>query len=289
MASVEAQLELVQTKTLASLVQGKIVDMIRDGKLAAGEKLVEAGFTDKFGINRAAVREAFRALEEAGLVRLEKNRGAFVREFSRNEAIELYEMRACLEEMAGRRLAAVISDGQLSELTRLNNRLGTHARKNAIGQYYPLNVGFHDRLVELTGHGALLTIYRRLADQMHLLRQRGYGSDNRARAGPCGTRRRPGGACPAGYRGSRCSNARSCGQWHGPLPAVAGLTTQKGSENFIPRLLPVLQSVSSQPVSPDQGTAQRRRFPAVFGRDLDGATAERGRLFSPKGRRLSGP
>jgi len=43
------------------------------------------------------VREAFRALEESGLVRLEKNRGVFVARSSLAEANEIYEVRAALD------------------------------------------------------------------------------------------------------------------------------------------------------------------------------------------------
>ena len=42
-------------------------------------------------------------MEEAGLVRNEKNRGVFVREISFEEADEIYELREALEEIIGRR------------------------------------------------------------------------------------------------------------------------------------------------------------------------------------------
>jgi DNA-binding GntR family transcriptional regulator len=172
--TVEAALGLVQSKTLASLVKDEIIGMIRDGELTSGAKLVEVWFTERFGVSRAAVREAFRGLEEAGLARLEKNRGVFVRQFSKSEAIELYELRACLEEMAARRLAGLITDAQLSALLLVNTRLGGFAKKQAINQYYPLNIAFHDRLIDITEHSALQITYRRVIDQMHLLRRRGY-------------------------------------------------------------------------------------------------------------------
>ena len=174
MATTASRLELVQSKTLAALVQEEVAGMIRDGQLAAGARLVESWFTSRLNVNRAAVREAFRALEEAGLVRLEKNRGAFVREFSKEEAVELYEMRSCFEEMIGRRLAGTITDTQHDELSRFNARLGVLGSRSAINQYYPLNIRFHARLAELARHTVLLDNYRRLTDQMHLIRRCGY-------------------------------------------------------------------------------------------------------------------
>lgn len=174
MSTVVDQLEVVRSKTLAALVQEQILQMIRGAELVSGDKLVEMTFTTKLNVNRAAVREAFRGLEEAGLVRLEKNRGVFVRDFLPHEAIELYEMRACLEEMAVRRLARVITDDHLSELYDINKRLRICARNRDIDCYYPLNIVFHDKIVAFTNHRVLQETYCRLVNQMHLLRRRGY-------------------------------------------------------------------------------------------------------------------
>ena len=173
-SAVVDKLEIVKSKTLAMLVQERIIQMIRDGELASGAKLVEAGLTSRFNVNRAAVREAFRALEEAGLVKLEKNRGVFVHEVQLDEALDLYEMRACFEEMGTGRAAESITDAHFEELMRINDRLGVYAQENAIDNYYPLNIAFHDRIFQLSENNVLLGMYRRLADQMHLLRQRGY-------------------------------------------------------------------------------------------------------------------
>jgi hypothetical protein len=64
---------------------------------------------DALALDTLAVRanygEAFRALEESGLVRLEKNRGVFVRQIDVGEADQIYELRCVLDEFVGRRVA----------------------------------------------------------------------------------------------------------------------------------------------------------------------------------------
>ena len=96
---------LVQSSSLPMLVQKELERMILAGDLAAGAKFNEAAIADRLGVSRGPVREAFRALEESGLVRLEKNRGVFVRQITIEEADEIYEVRAALDEWVGRRLA----------------------------------------------------------------------------------------------------------------------------------------------------------------------------------------
>ncbi len=97
--------------------------MILTGELAIGAKLNEVALAERLGVSRGPVREAFRALEESGLVHLEKNRGVFVRQISVEEADEIYEVRATLDEWVGRRLAQTATAGQVKELKAIVERM----------------------------------------------------------------------------------------------------------------------------------------------------------------------
>jgi DNA-binding GntR family transcriptional regulator len=74
------------------------------------------------GVSRGPVREAFRMLEEAGLVRTEKNRGVFVRDIPIDEAVEIFDLRAAMDELVGRQLAENITPAQLKELAAWSMR-----------------------------------------------------------------------------------------------------------------------------------------------------------------------
>jgi phosphonate utilization transcriptional regulator len=169
-----SQLRILRTLSVSDLVQEEILHLIKTGELVAGDKLNELAFGKRFGISRAPIREAFRALEEAGLVKLEKNRGVYVREITEPEAHELYELRASLDEMAGRMLAPRITAAELAELGDWLTRLTEAACRGDMAEYFPTNIGFHDRMVEMTGNATLLEFYRKVVDRMHLLRRRNF-------------------------------------------------------------------------------------------------------------------
>jgi phosphonate utilization transcriptional regulator len=162
---------LVQSSSLPMLVQKELERMILAGDLAVGAKLNEAAIAELLGVSRGPVREAFRALEESGLVRLEKNRGVFVRQISIEEADEIYEVRAALDEWVGRRLAQIASADQLKKLKAIVERMDRAAAKNALDAYYSLNLEFHDRLVAFAGNDKLLATYRRLVNELNLFRR----------------------------------------------------------------------------------------------------------------------
>ena len=110
---------LLQTSSLTSVVQSELERMILSGELAPGAKLTEVALAARLGVSRGPLREAFRMLEEAGLVRTEKNRGVFVRDIPIEEAIEIFDLRAAMDELVGRRLAETITPAQLKEVRGL--------------------------------------------------------------------------------------------------------------------------------------------------------------------------
>ena len=109
-------IDVVRRHSLTALVRDEIERNIIEGVLAPGAKLNEADWAARLQVSRGPVREAFRALEQAGLVTTEKNRGVFVRVVSLAEADEIYAVRAVLEEAACRMLASSIDAAQLAGL-----------------------------------------------------------------------------------------------------------------------------------------------------------------------------
>lgn len=166
---------LIQKNSLPALVQRELERMILAGDLPAGSKLRETEVASMLGVSRGPVREAFRALEESGLVRLEKNRGVFVRQIDIAEADQIFELRAVLDEFAGRRAAQNATPAQAGELRALVDRMETAVERGDVDGYHAANLAFHDRIVELAGNPKLTFVYRRLVNELHLHRRAALG------------------------------------------------------------------------------------------------------------------
>jgi phosphonate utilization transcriptional regulator len=162
---------LLQTSSLTSVVQSELERMILSGELAPGVKLTEMALAARLGVSRGPLREAFRMLEEAGLVRTEKNRGVFVRDIPIHEAVEIFDLRAAMDELVGRRLAEHITAPQLKEVRSLVDQMEQAVKAKDAHHYHLLNLSFHDRLVELAGNSKLTAIYRKLIKELSLFRR----------------------------------------------------------------------------------------------------------------------
>lgn len=88
--------------SLRSMLVNRLRDLILDGELHPGQKLVERDLTESFGVSRSLLREALQQLQAEGLIVNILHRGPSVAVITEHEAREIYAVRALLESRAGR-------------------------------------------------------------------------------------------------------------------------------------------------------------------------------------------
>jgi DNA-binding GntR family transcriptional regulator len=153
------------------LAQQELERRIISGEIASGTKLNEVEMATALGISRGPVREAFSALAQAGLVRVEKNRGVFVRQVSVEEASEFFEVRAALEGLIGQLAARRCSIDEIEALRAVVRRMHLTQKSRRADEYFALNVEFHDLLARAARNNALLAHYRGIVNQLDLYRR----------------------------------------------------------------------------------------------------------------------
>jgi DNA-binding GntR family transcriptional regulator len=93
-----------------------IKNLIIDRKLLPGEKIPQEKLANELGISRTPLVSALKYLEKEKLVEAIPRRGFFVRLFSKQEMISIFELREVLEGLAARRAALAITDAQIKKL-----------------------------------------------------------------------------------------------------------------------------------------------------------------------------
>ncbi|WP_238369824.1 GntR family transcriptional regulator [Heliomarina baculiformis] len=135
---------------------------ILERALLPGMKLPEDSLGERFGASRTIVRQALERLAAEGLVELRHNRGAAVASPSLEEAQDLFELRAQVEDLVIRRLATGFTAAQ-------EKALMAHIGREEEAQSGPepisirLATEFHILMAELTGSPVLARYVNEIA------------------------------------------------------------------------------------------------------------------------------
>lgn len=170
-------LRLIQSQTLPSLIQKEIESLIIQGLLQPGAKLSEIHLAERFGVSRGPIREALRGLQEKLLVRVEKNRGVFVREISLVDADRIYEVRLALEGRMGYLAAERRTSENLAGLESAMLRAEAAALSGDYRTYYLANLSFHEQIASCADNLKLTDIYQRLVNELSLYRWQSHVGD----------------------------------------------------------------------------------------------------------------
>jgi GntR family transcriptional regulator, rspAB operon transcriptional repressor len=101
-------------------VYEEVKQAIVDLRLPPGHALREAALAEQLGVSKTPIREAVTRLEQEGLVETTSFKGAVVTEYSRQDLIEIYELRELLEIAAVRAAAESMSEEDRARLERIS-------------------------------------------------------------------------------------------------------------------------------------------------------------------------
>jgi DNA-binding GntR family transcriptional regulator len=151
----------VSRTVLREQVKDVLLQRIASGELKPGERLVETRIAQELGTSQAPVREALRDLQLLRLVESEPFRGSRVRVFDEEELVEVYPVRAALEELAAR-LAAEKLDGDVAALEVELEAMKEAVRREDTHALVDHDVAFHRLIVEAAGNSVLEQCWKSL-------------------------------------------------------------------------------------------------------------------------------
>jgi DNA-binding GntR family transcriptional regulator len=165
-----SDLHLLRTSSLTGVLERELEQLILTGELKPGERLNEIKLSNRFGVSRGPLREASRSLAARGLLDVVRNRGVFVRAIPVEEALEIYDLRAAIFGLAGRLLVTKLDDAMLEQLQTFLGKMDGIAERRDFDEYYPVNLSFHDYLINAAGSTSLKKEYHSLVNKLHLCR-----------------------------------------------------------------------------------------------------------------------
>ena len=165
-----------------------IQQLIANGTLAAGSGISELLLAKELGSSRTPIREAMNQLAAEGLLSVSKGGGMVVAHLTREDIVDLYEMREALEVYAASKISRVemrVADrerlqGTVDEISKLEKEL-IKSKKSTLdtGQmerFIHCDLGFHALLMSMTHNARLQKIINdtRLLISIFAIHRRGH-------------------------------------------------------------------------------------------------------------------
>jgi DNA-binding GntR family transcriptional regulator len=135
-----------------------IKDMIENRELPPGQKIPQEKLAAELGISRTPLISALKFLEQEKLVETKPRRGFFVRSFSMEELISIFEIREVLEGLSARRAAHSISDSQKIQLKKIFAPFTDLADITDYHAYSRADRKFHNYLAQISSREFLSSI-----------------------------------------------------------------------------------------------------------------------------------
>lgn len=152
----------LQRESLHAQAIDRLRDMIVEGDLAPGTRVIEAELCEQLKISRTPLREALKVLAAEGLLDLLPHRGARVTEVTAEDATHLFELIAGLEGLAAELAAARMSGRELERLQAMHQRLERYHAARRRHDYFRTNQRIHHLIVGLADNPILTATHQRL-------------------------------------------------------------------------------------------------------------------------------
>ncbi|TWT01797.1 GntR family transcriptional regulator [Planomicrobium sp. CPCC 101079] len=143
-----------------------IKENILNGTYKPHQRLTENELSEMTGASRNTVKNALIQLQKENLVDIQKNKGAYIRDFSLSEILNYLEIREHLEGLVARSAALHITDEQLGRMEAILAFMKDCIEKDKFDEYSKSNVEFHKVIHEASRKPQAVEIISTIRNQI---------------------------------------------------------------------------------------------------------------------------
>lgn len=170
---------LVRPLSLRHHVENYLREAITTGRFVPGEKLVERELCEMLKVSRTSLREALRQLEAEKLIVNKLHQGPSVAVVTKEEAQELYAVRALLESYAVELFTMNASDAQIAELDNAVHNLHRAAKSGERKSLVHAKEQFYDVILTGAGNSLIREMLTGMLARVNMLRATSLSQDER--------------------------------------------------------------------------------------------------------------
>ncbi|WP_025773114.1 GntR family transcriptional regulator [Neomoorella thermoacetica] len=156
----DASPKILSRRVLREDIKQYLINLILNGNLQPGERIVELRIAKELGVSQAPVREAIRELEQMGLIETLPFQGAFVKKLTRKNLLEAYAVRGMMEAEAAKEAANKITTEEVERLKELVDEMMVAAKEGDVQGFIEKDIEFHEAIFRIAGNELLFKLWQ---------------------------------------------------------------------------------------------------------------------------------
>ena len=161
-------IEVGDPRPIRDMVYELLRNEIIEGRLVSGDHLVESLIAGQLGVSRTPVREALRMLVKDGFAVTVPRKGTVIAPLSRDDAIDIYDLREVVEGLCARRAAANVTARELKQLRVRLERMSPRSADHK--SYMKAHAEFNDIIIGASRSHRIAQFLDTLSGQIQRLR-----------------------------------------------------------------------------------------------------------------------
>ncbi|WP_373281646.1 GntR family transcriptional regulator [Litoreibacter roseus] len=150
-------------------MSAQLTEAVHEHRVLPGMKVSEDEVSEIFGVGRTVVRQALQTLAHEGLLRIERNRGAFVAKPSVKDAREVFEARALLEPRTARAAAERTTETDMALLEGHIEQEHAALAAGETGRALKLSGLFHAEIARIANQATIEAFIKQLVSRSSLV------------------------------------------------------------------------------------------------------------------------
>ena len=140
----------IEHEDLPQRVHKVLKRMILEGELELGQHLAQDELADRLGVSRTPLLSALSKLEREMLVETVPRKGSYVRSYSQDELLNIYDIRLRLEPLGARTATENGTNAEIQKLSRITDDYEKIVSQGDAGQIKSQDYKFHMFIMEMS-------------------------------------------------------------------------------------------------------------------------------------------
>ena len=132
-----------------------IKDKIIWHEIKMRERIIDKKLAEELGVSRSMIRQVLTILAKEELLTMVPRNGFYVREITRKEVEEIYDVRKVLETYATKLAVPKITSGDIDELEKVFKRAKRDLEKDEVKAFIETDIKLHRFLIDNCGNECL--------------------------------------------------------------------------------------------------------------------------------------